>query len=47
MREYEFDYTISQSNNPKIFKDTCYKIEKAFPAYEKDELLVDADGSTI
>lgn len=42
-----YDYTIHQDNSPKVFKDTCELISKAFPDAEKAKLLVDVDGSTI
>lgn len=43
----KYDYTIYPDNSPKKFKETCEKIEKAFPNAYKRKLLVDVDGSTI
>ncbi|MGN1085398.1 MAG: hypothetical protein ACI4Q5_00040 [Porcipelethomonas sp.] len=44
---YKYDYTIYPENNPKIFKQICAEIEKAFPNALKKKLLIDVDGSTI
>ena len=43
----KYDYTIYPDNNPKIFKDTCKRIEEIFPNMKKAELLIDVDGSTV
>ena len=42
-----FDYNIYTENSPKIFKETCKKIERAYQTAQKKDLLVDVDGSTI
>ena len=42
-----YDYNIYPDNSPKVFKETCQKIENAFPAFSKKRLLIDVDGSTI
>ena len=47
MRAYPYDISIFPDNSPREFKSACAKIERAFPAYNKEKLLVDVDGSTI
>lgn len=47
MRKYQYNYNIHKENSPKIFKSTCEKIEAYLLGAEKNELLVDVDGSTI
>ena len=44
---YMFDYNIYTDNSHEKFKETCKKIEQAYPSAIKKELLVDVDGSTI
>ena len=44
---YSYDYTVSKDNSPKVFEETCKKVENAFPSADKKKLLVDVDGSTI
>ena len=43
----KYDYNIYPDNSPQKFKETCKKIEKAFPNANKRKLLIDVDGSTI
>lgn len=47
MKEYEFEYSIYPDNSSSIFDETCEKIDRAFKDAEKQEKLVDVDGSTI
>lgn len=47
MKNYPFDYNIYPDNSPKLFKETCSKIEKNISELAKKELLVDVDGTTI
>lgn len=42
-----FSYNISTSADENAFFSTCDTIENAFPKLEKEELLVDVDGSQI
>lgn len=42
-----FEYNIHTENSPAIFKQTCEKIEKAFPDAKKSRVFVDVDGTTI
>jgi len=43
----KFDYNIHPDNSPRLFKQTCMQIEKAFPTAKKRDLLTDVDGTTI
>lgn len=43
----EFDYTICQDNNPEEFVRICKLINTTYPEFKMNDLLVDADGSTI
>ncbi len=47
MREYKFDYTISDENNTIIINEFCNRFEDYMPTAEKEDLLVDVDGSSI
>lgn len=42
-----FDFTIYKDNNPEKFKKACALIEQHYPQAQKEQLLVDVDGSTI
>ena len=42
-----YDYNIWTENSPQKFKNICKIIEIEFPNIEKEELLIDVDGSTI
>lgn len=43
----KYDINISQENSPEKFKSACMIIEKVFPSFQKESLLVDVDGSMI
>ena len=45
--ESPYDYTVSRDNSPRIFKDTCKRLDSFLKGFEKFDLLVDVDGSTI
>ena len=47
MREFKYDYTICPDNNPKEFKGVCAIIGRAISDFQKKDLLIDVDGSTI
>ena len=42
-----FEYNIHNENSTDIFKETCDKVENAFPNAKKSRVFVDVDGSTI
>lgn len=42
-----YDHNIHKNNSPSVFKETCKKIENAFPEAKKHNLLIDVDGTTI
>ena len=44
---FMYDYNIWPENSPKKFKYVCKIIEKEFPGIEKENLLINVDGSTI
>lgn len=42
-----FDYTIESNNSTTAFKKSCEAIEHNLSPIDKENLLVDVDGSTI
>ncbi|MGN1143371.1 MAG: hypothetical protein ACI4SU_02305 [Anaerovoracaceae bacterium] len=42
-----FEYNIHNENSTEIFKETCDRVEIAFPNAKKSRVFVDVDGSTI
>ena len=42
-----FSYTVAKETDNEAFVSVCALIESSFPTIEKEELLIDVDGSTI
>ena len=47
MKRYRYETTIWRDNNPEKFHEACARIEQTYPHAQKEDLLIDVDGSLI